>query len=168
MGYSGYLASRNSDILSIVISTDVQIYLPFASGYSRRKMCALATSSTCTIWILVRFTYWSLSPEKYRKILKNKYDRWLFNWLNAYGWITPFNFSRKLPGRNACSFCRRWAVPHPQCYKPRKNSQKHVRNAVWRYQFHHHIGSASTKQYHQGHENPDVLQQTWNFFIKSV
>lgn len=60
--YCGYLVDRNSDIFSMVISTDEQIYLPLASGYSRRKICELATSSMCTIGTLAINRYWSLSP----------------------------------------------------------------------------------------------------------
>ena len=57
--YSGYLAERNLDISSIVIMSEEQIYLPFASGYSRRKICALATSSMCTIDVLMSNSYCS-------------------------------------------------------------------------------------------------------------
>jgi hypothetical protein len=39
--------------------SEEQIYLPFASGYSRRKICALATSSMCTIDVLMSNSYCS-------------------------------------------------------------------------------------------------------------
>lgn len=48
---SEYLTERSSAISSIVIMNGEQLYLPFGLGCSRRNICALATSSTCTIWI---------------------------------------------------------------------------------------------------------------------
>ena len=57
IGYSGYRADRHSANLSMVISTAEQIYLPLASGHSKRKMCALAKSSVCTNGVLNRCLY---------------------------------------------------------------------------------------------------------------
>lgn len=48
--YSGYLAVRSSEISSIGTMNCEQLYLPFGLGCSSRNICALATSSTCTIW----------------------------------------------------------------------------------------------------------------------
>ena len=61
---SGYLAERNSDILWSVMTSDEQMYLPLAVGHSRRKIFALARSSTWTIDVFKRSLYRSLSPSK--------------------------------------------------------------------------------------------------------
>lgn len=64
IGNSGYLVERNSDISSSVKAWDEQIYLPFAWGYSNKKIWALATSSTWTNDVFIRYLYCSFSPVK--------------------------------------------------------------------------------------------------------
>ena len=41
--------------------SDEQMYLPSAVEHSRRNICALATSSTWTIGVFIRYLYTSLS-----------------------------------------------------------------------------------------------------------
>lgn len=64
IGNSEYFAERNLDISSMVMVCEEQMNLPFASGYSKRNMCALATSSVCTIDTLSKAAYCSLSPKR--------------------------------------------------------------------------------------------------------
>lgn len=67
--YSGYLTDKSLYRSSINISVLEQMYLPFAFGYSRRWMCALATSSTCTKGAFSRILYVSVSPKKFLKFV---------------------------------------------------------------------------------------------------
>ena len=68
---SGYLSVRNSDILWSVMATEEQMYLPFTVGHSRRKIFALARSSTWTIEVFNRWLYWSLSPTNDIRVKSN-------------------------------------------------------------------------------------------------
>ena len=60
---SGYSPERSSEIFSIETMNGEQLYLPFGLGCSSRNICALATSSTCTIWKRVT-PIWSLLPAE--------------------------------------------------------------------------------------------------------